>query len=196
MCQRYSFVIALFLVAFVVAGCAAYQRMSLFVPEKFATGEMQEKKIAMQKAQENDDTYFETSSWRVVLKKSQKYLGASVIRLKRVCGDIACLTKEEWEELRGVIVALEDAARNAFGATMFNTENLMNHAFQNPPYAPLMHLHFTPRYEAPVAFAGEIFTDELFGHRARLGEIRNMPEFVREQIKSALRNHLHNPSRP
>lgn len=166
-------------------GCA-YRQTSFSAPHK----------LAIQEAYETDDTYFETSLWRVALKKNQPYLGMSVIRLKRVCGDTACVTKEEWEDLHRIFITLEDAMRNIFGATMFNEEKLMNHAFQNRPYAPLVHIHFTPRYEAPVAFAGEIFTDERFGHRARLGEIRNVPESVREQIKFALRNYLHNVSRP
>lgn len=173
-------------VAINLAGCATYQQASISAPLK----------LAIQEAHEADDTYFETGLWRVVLKENQEYLGASVIRLKRVCGDIACLTKEEWEELHPVIKTLEDAMRSIFGTTMFNTENLMNHAFQDRPYTPLMHLHFTPRYDAPVVFAGEIFTDKRFGHRLRFNKGRNVSEQVRDKIKSALRNYFNNTGRP
>jgi diadenosine tetraphosphate (Ap4A) HIT family hydrolase len=145
-----------------------------------------------QEAQVTDDTYFETSLWGVSLKENQKYLGASRIWLKRHCGDISCLTVAEWMDLQEIIIDLEDAMRAVFGTTMFNIENLMNNAYLEEDPEPLVHWHFTPRYAEPVWFAGKVFRDRRFGHRVRFAYGRNVPEAVREEIKSALRKYLKN----
>ena len=39
----------------------------------------------------------------------------------------------------------------------------MNNAFRDDPPKPHVHLHFRPRYAAPVKFAGSLFEDVLFG---------------------------------
>ncbi len=39
----------------------------------------------------------------------------------------------------------------------------MNVAFKDNPPKPHVHLHFRPRYAAPIKFEGSLFEDVLFG---------------------------------
>jgi len=116
----------------------------------------------------NKNPILETDYWVVVLADDQAYLGRCYVTLKRHCGDLAELSKEEWNDLHILISRLESSVKKAFGATLFNWTCLMNLAYQNKPYNPHVHWHFRPRYERPVEFAGLTFNDPEFGkHYAR-----------------------------
>lgn len=117
---------------------------------------------------EADNPVMETKYWIVFAAYEQAYLGGCFVSLKRHCGDLAELEKEEWLELRGIIKKLEKAVRRAFGSALFNWTCLMNLAYQNNPPNPHVHWHFIPRYNHPVKFDGIIFDDPEFGqHYAR-----------------------------
>lgn len=116
----------------------------------------------------SDNSIFETKNWIVNLANDQAYLGRSYVTLKRHCGDLAELSKEEWDDLYKLISVLESSVRKAFGADLFNWTCLMNLAYQNDPPNPHVHWHFRPRYGRSVEFAGLTFTDPEFGkHYAR-----------------------------
>ena len=59
----------------------------------------------------------------------------------------------------------EAAVRKVLGATHFNWESLMNHAYRFKPWMPAVHWHITPRYAKPVYRFGKVFTDADFGSR-------------------------------
>jgi diadenosine tetraphosphate (Ap4A) HIT family hydrolase len=77
-----------------------------------------------------DDIITETDYWKVFISPNQTYLGRCFVVLKRHCGDLAELEKEEWEEYAGLVKRLEAALRKSFGATMFNWTCLMNDAYK------------------------------------------------------------------
>lgn len=109
-------------------------------------------------------TILETEHWRVALNKDdQRYLGRSVVVLKRKCGDLAEVTEEEFLDFRAIVGRLESLFRKTFGATMFNWACLMNLAYREVPPNPQVHWHFRPRYNHPVEIAGEKFEDPNFG---------------------------------
>jgi len=110
------------------------------------------------------DEIFETTYWRVILLPNQTYLGYCAVSLKRRdCGDLADLTNDEIIDFLQLVKKLENALRNAFNATMFNWNCLMNLAYQNIPPTPHLHWQFRPRYDHEVTFAGLEFVDSFFG---------------------------------
>ena len=109
---------------------------------------------------------FESKYWEVVLNPNQTYLGRSVLLLKRQCGDLAEITRDEILDFFDLVKKMESMFREVFGATMFNWSCLMNNAYQEKPSHPQVHWHFIPRYDHPVEFAGKTFRDPNFSHRS------------------------------
>lgn len=178
--------LGLLVCVFVFSGCA-YQATSQYAPLK----------LRIQEGMETERTIWETKHWRIALHGNQSYLGRAVVRLKRACGDIACVTKDELDEWHTVARMMQDAARAAFGmdapnwdAASFDWALLMNHAYRNNPPTPLVHWHFVPRYRAPVQFAGEIFTDGKFGNNWREKPERKVSKKIERQIIEAYREGL------
>lgn len=162
-----------------------------------ATSQYAVPKLYMQTFSEEQNVIFETQYWRIVLHENQSYLGRAVVRLKRPCGDIACVTKDELEEWHTIVVMMQDAARSAFSMDAPNWDEtswdwaiLMNHAFRENPPTPLVHWHFVPRYRSPVQFAGEVFTDGQFGNNWREKPERKVSEEVARQIIRAYQEEL------
>lgn len=114
---------------------------------------------------------YSTEFWEIIIATDQTYLGRCVVLLKRDCGDLAEVNREEFTDLlENVIQKLEKACTEAFGAKMFNWACLMNNAYQEPDPKPQVHWHFRPRYDHPVEFAGETFEDPNFGHHYKRGD--------------------------
>jgi len=107
---------------------------------------------------------FETKFWKVELNKDQAYLGRCVIFLKRNCGDLADLNKDEILDFLNVVKKLEDKIRISFGATMFNWTCLMNDAYKSDNPKPQVHWHCRPRYKDIIEFEGIKFEDTEFAH--------------------------------
>jgi diadenosine tetraphosphate (Ap4A) HIT family hydrolase len=129
----------------------------------------------------------ESRYWNVYLfSADQRYLGRSVVGLKRHSPSLADLTRGEWDDLQAVIRVMENAARKLFGAAGFNWSCLMNNAFKRDPPKPHVHLHFLPRYRAPVKFQGMLFEDLLFGNHYDQSRVAVSPE-VAVAIATALR---------
>jgi diadenosine tetraphosphate (Ap4A) HIT family hydrolase len=110
-----------------------------------------------------ENLVFETPYWKIILMDEQRYLGRCVVVLKRSCGDLAELNKEETLDFFEVVQKLGNLLRKTFDATMFNWACLMNRAYRETPPNPQVHWHFRPRYNHKVEFAGEIFEDPNFG---------------------------------
>jgi diadenosine tetraphosphate (Ap4A) HIT family hydrolase len=108
--------------------------------------------------------YYETAYWKVILTDNQDYLGRSIIELKRKCGSLSELSKEEWSDFYEVVKKLESVFKQCFDATMFNWTCLMNDAYKSKNPKPQVHWHLRPRYNHPVDVAGMTFVDEEFGH--------------------------------
>lgn len=106
---------------------------------------------------------YETPLWRVVLAPNQSLLGRCVVQLKRHEGSLANLTEAELGEWLGIVGRLESVLRRAFRATMFNWSCYMNHSYRAEPFKPHLHWWAVPRYERPISFAGQLFTDPTFG---------------------------------
>jgi diadenosine tetraphosphate (Ap4A) HIT family hydrolase len=130
---------------------------------------------------------FETDYWTIRLIPNQLYLGYCVVVLKRPCGDMAELTPDEVADFFVIAKKMEAAARQAFDATMFNWSCLMNLAYRNNPPDPQVHWHFRPRYNHPVKFADEIFTDPNFGSHYTLDLHEVGPEMWKRIIAEFLR---------
>lgn len=153
--------------------------------------------LRIQEGIETERIIFETKYWRVVLHENQSYLGRAVVRLKRACGDITCVTMDEFDEWRIVAAMMQDAARAVFGMdapnwdeSSFDWALLMNHAYRENPPTPLVHWHFIPRYRNPVQFAGEVFTDTQFGNNWREKPERKVNKEVERQIIGGYREAL------
>lgn len=138
-----------------------------------------------------EPTIFETPHWKVILRTDdQTYLGRAVVVCARPVGSLPALTDDEWYDLKDTIRRYEAACAAAFGATMFNWTCLMNEAYQHTPPDPQVHWHVRPRYGAPVAFAGETFTDGSFGHHYERKTNRAVTSEVATAIMNALRKAL------
>ncbi len=132
----------------------------------------------------------ETTLWRVVLAPNQALLGRCVLQLKRHLGDLADLTQAELAEWLDLVVRLERALQEAFGATMFNWSCYMNHSYREVPYEPHIHWWAVPRYEQDVSFAEQRFTDPTFGEPYPHERFITVPDDVREAIRARLQSVL------
>ena len=137
-----------------------------------------------------DNLVYETKHWKVVLAPDQSYLGRCYVALKRHCGDLAEMEKEEWLDFAELVKKLEGAMKKSFDATMFNWTCLLNDAYQNNPPNPHVHWHFRPRYSHRVEFAGLLFEDKDFGHHYARGMAKDIPRDVREGIIGRIRENL------
>ncbi|MFZ2522192.1 MAG: HIT family protein [Minisyncoccia bacterium] len=117
-----------------------------------------------------EELVFETPYWKVILVPQQLYLGRSVVVLKRECGDLADLNKDEIFDFFEVVKKLENLFKETFKATMFNWACLMNNAYQIPFPKPQVHWHFRPRYKDPIEVDSLVFKDPNFGHYYLRGE--------------------------
>lgn len=133
---------------------------------------------------------FETERWMVSLSSDQGYLGRCYVTLKEHKSDLADLTTEEWLEFSGVVKTLEEATRQAFGATLFNWGCLMNNAFQSSPALPHIHWHVRPRYQKPVLFEDIEFVDPEFGHHYDRQQKNIVDEITLRKIRSTIQEML------
>lgn len=135
---------------------------------------------------------FETGHWDIILSDEQRYLGRSVVVLKRPCGDLALLAPAEVEDFFAIVSRMQALLKKAFGARMFNWSCNMNDAYRNDPPDPQVHWHVIPRYGRPIEFAGEVFEDKNFGrHHLKGGEgDRIVSAELRTAILGALKENL------
>ena len=137
-----------------------------------------------------DEVILESEYFKVILSYDQTYLGRCVIELKRHCGSLSKVTKEEWLDFTEVVKKLESALTKAFGATMFNWTCLMNNAYKNNPPNPHVHWHFRPRYNHEIKFAGLTFEDTEFGKHYSQKTKREVSEEVKKQIIKRIKENL------
>ena len=137
-----------------------------------------------------DDLVYETKHWRIVLAPDQSYLGRCYVTLKKHCGDLAELEREEWLDFAELVKKLEGALKKSFNATLFNWTCLLNGAYQNNPPNPHVHWHFRPRYKHRVEFAGLLFEDKEFGHHYSRETNHEVPKDIREGIIERIRENL------
>jgi diadenosine tetraphosphate (Ap4A) HIT family hydrolase len=137
-----------------------------------------------------EDLIFETKYWNIVLSQDQHYIGRCCIVLKRKCGDLAELKKEELLDFLEVVKKIENALRKEFNATMFNWTCLMNDAYQEKNPMPQVHWHLRPRYKNKVEFAGEVFEDKEFGHHYARGTARKLSSETRAKIIESIKKAL------
>lgn len=133
---------------------------------------------------------FETNHWMVSLSPDQGYLGRCYVTLKQHKGDMAELTNEEWLEFADIVKKLEGAITKAFGARMFNWGCLMNNAFQSEVALPHVHWHVRPRYDAPVVFSGEEFSDAAFGHHYDREQSKKLNAEMMDSIRREVQAYL------
>lgn len=105
----------------------------------------------------------EGEHWAATVRADQEYLGTTFITLRTHKEALEDLTLDEEHEFITIRNQLSTASKRAFGAAAVNLSRLMNNAFQDTLPSPHVHYHLKPRYETPVEFAGEIFTDCQFG---------------------------------
>ncbi len=137
-----------------------------------------------------EEIFYETKYWIVNLAQDQTYLGRCYVTLKRHCGDLAELKKEEILDFLELVKKLESAFKKAFNATMFNWTCLMNNAYQEKNPTPHVHWHFRPRYNHLVKFAGLVFEDKEFGHHYARNTERKISNEVQEKIIEEIKENL------
>ena len=107
---------------------------------------------------------YKSEYWQLTVSNEQSYLGRIFLFLNRHAESISDLTEAEWSDLLHVMKKFESAAKQSFGARLFNWTCLMNNAFQEKDSKPHVHWHCRPRYDHEVEFAGLTFSDQEFGH--------------------------------
>ena len=117
-------------------------------------------------------TITQTKYWKVDINDNQEYLGRCYVALKRHCGSLSELNKEEWFNFASLTKKLESCFKKTFDAKLLNWTCLMNNAFKEKPYNPHVHWHVRPRYDKEVKLAGVTFRDPEFGHHYARGADR------------------------
>ncbi|MHA6332446.1 HIT family protein [Qipengyuania sp. CAU 1752] len=96
----------------------------------------------------------ETRNWCAVLRPTQVTLGSVVLAHKaaepRSLGEVPA---EDFQEFPTLCEAIESALRNEFHARKFNYLAFMM-------VDPQVHFHVIPRYDRPVPFGGQSYSDE------------------------------------
>lgn len=133
---------------------------------------------------------FETRFWRIVLAPNQALLGRCIVHLKRHAGDLAELTQDEVLEWLSVVGKLENALREAFGATLFNWSCYMNLSYRGQHPNPHIHWWAVPRYKHAVTLGEFVFEDPHFGspydHYRRLELPAEIHQNIAAQLQEAL----------
>ena len=136
------------------------------------------------------DIVYKDSYWCLMLDTDQTYLGRCCVVLKRHCGDLAELTKEELLDFHEIAKKLESALKKSFNATMFNWTCLMNDSYKNIPPNPHVHWHFRPRYNHKVEFSGLTFEDKEFAHHYARGTAKEISEDIRKKIIEKIKDNF------
>ena len=137
-------------------------------------------------------TITQTKFWKVDINENQEYLGRSFVSLKRHCGSLSELTKDEWLDFSELVRKLESCFKRTFDAKLINWSCLMNNAFKEKTANPHIHWHVRPRYERDVKFAGLTFKDPEFGSHYSRGQDRIFlqPEDVLLKVVKELKKNI------
>ncbi|MDR3292046.1 MAG: HIT family protein [Methanobrevibacter sp.] len=129
------------------------------------------------------DLIFESKFWKLFLAPSQRYLGTSVLALKREVMNLRDLTSQEWKEFSLIVKNTEIAMNKSFEPDLYNWACFKNAAYRNESgeIKAQIHWHLHPRYKDPVIFEGIEFTDPDFGYPPGLKE-KTIPDELREKI--------------
>ena len=144
------------------------------------------------KIKEFDEILFETEFWRILLAPDQRNLGTCVVILKRDEIELSALKDVEWSDFSSIVKKMEYSVKKAFHATLFNWGCLMNSSYSKNPPSPQIHWHFIPRYQDPIVFNKETFTDPCFGKSTmhNRGPSLELSEDMKEKIKSKILEYL------
>lgn len=137
-----------------------------------------------------DSLLFDSKFWFAILADDQIYPGRSFVTLKRHCGDLAELTRDELLEFHNMLRKFEAALKTSFNATLFNWTCLMNHGFKEKPYNPHVHWHVRPRYDHEVIIGDEHFTDEKFGSHYARDTGRTVSQSLKSHIVTTIRKNF------
>lgn len=133
----------------------------------------------------------ETPYWKVILMEQQLYIGRCIVLLKRPCGELSGLDKNEAIDFFEIVKKLENLFKKTFKATMFNWSCSMNDAYKTKPYDSQVHWHFRPRYENPVEINGQVFKDPNFAHHYLRGDFEiKVSKEIQEIINKKLQENL------
>lgn len=94
----------------------------------------------------------ESTFWKLILNRNQRFLGACFLSLKRHSESITELSPHEWSELQEEIKKTTNALWQCFAPDHFNYVFLQNQDRH-------VHMHILPRYANPRTFVGEEFDD-------------------------------------
>jgi diadenosine tetraphosphate (Ap4A) HIT family hydrolase len=125
-------------------------------------------------------TLSEYGHWAVLLRPQQVTLGSLVLVCKEDATAFPDLTAEAFAELKTATGDLEAALSAAF---RFDRINYLMLRMVDPH----VHFHVLPRYETPRTFAGETFTDTAWPKPPDLSTARALPDGVRDELLSQLR---------
>ncbi len=139
------------------------------------------------KEPEKTNLIYSTKFWDIILTKDQRYIGRSVIVLKRHCPDLPSLKKEEWDDFINIVKKFEEALKKSFGATMFNWTCLMCDAYLEKNPNPHVHWHVRPRYANKIKVGESIFEDLEFGYHYNRADKIEIPENIRRIIISKIK---------
>lgn len=125
-------------------------------------------------------TLKEYKHWNLQLHHNQGYLGRLVAWCKRDgVVDVTDATQGEQEELFIVLKDAKDILEKAFQPDICNYAFLANKTRH-------LHGHIVPRYSRDVAFAGEVFKDELWGQNYRTDHSIKTSDEMKDKIFSKL----------
>ncbi|MDR0913389.1 MAG: HIT family protein [Methanobrevibacter sp.] len=131
----------------------------------------------------------ETEYWKLFLAPSQRYLGTSVLSLKRECPSLKDLNNDEWEEFIKFVKTIETLYNKLFKPDLFNWGCLKNKSFRDKNPKPEIHWHIHPRYGKSFEFMGVKFEDKEFGYPPSGKEVK-IDENVQIAIVNLIKENL------
>lgn len=141
----------------------------------------------------DEDVLLQTDHWAAVLDTNQIFLGKSFVTLREHKQTISDLSEADWADLRNVMIQLEKAIKNAFGANVLNWECLMNNAIKakQPTH---VHWKLYPRYLGGTSFEGEDFPDPKWPRHLEGGKhivsdklFSGIAQAIRREIRQGMR---------
>ncbi len=114
----------------------------------------------------------------------QEYLGKAVADLKRHAQRVSEVTAEEWVTFGELARWYETRVSNAFAPTHYNWQCLMN--LGAAAGETHVHWHVTPRYNRPVQFGDNTYTDQRWPKSCQSVERRPVDAATAQAIADAI----------
>ena len=127
----------------------------------------------------------EYNNWFLLFRPDQVTIGSLILITKNDEHRLSEISKNGFEELRDIVIWMEDILKSTFEYDRINYLMLMM-------VDPEVHYHIIPRYSKEVIFQGVTFKDKGWPSIPALGDINKIDNKIKEKLVSLFREKFAN----